>query len=80
MKSFEEVEEFVMNTMEATFNEFSFELMTEEQSSFYNALISSEIELNFNEINEEVFVGNTQLNLTLEDIECLSIILKENNE
>lgn len=75
MKMFDEVEEYVFDTMDITFENFDFTNMTEEQKLFYNNIISSEIELDFDKIETSILENNENLMLTLEDIDNLSPIL-----
>ena len=75
MKMFDEVEEYVFNIMEMTFENFKFEHMNDEEKRFYNAVLSSEIELEYDKINTSYFENNEDLMLTIEDISNLSIIL-----
>ena len=77
MKMFDEVEEYVFNIMEMTFENFKFEQMNEEENIFYNTVLNSEIELEYERINTSYFEDNTDLMLTIEDISNLSIILYE---
>lgn len=77
MKVFDEVEEYVFNTMETTFKDFKFENMNEEEKMFYNTILSSEIELDYEKINTSYFENNEDLMLTIEDIGNLSIILSK---
>ena len=77
MKMFDEVEEYVFNIMEITFKDFKFEQMNDEEKRFYNAVLSSEIELEYDKINMSYFENNEDLMLTIEDISNLSIILSE---
>jgi hypothetical protein len=78
MKLFDEVEEYVFNITEMVFNEITWTDMTEEQKEFYNNIISSEIELDYEKIDKAFFENNDKLMLTLEDIDNLSIIISEN--
>ena len=77
MKMFDEVEEYVFNIMEITFKDFKFEHMNDEEKRFYNAVLSSEIELEYERINASYFENNEDLMLTIEDISNLSIIISE---
>ena len=77
MKIFDEVEEYVFNVMEMTFKDFKFEQMNDEEKMFYNKVLSSEIELEYEKINTSYFENNNDLMLTIEDIGNLSIILSE---
>ncbi len=77
MKMFDEVEEYVFNIMEMTFENFKFEQMNEEENIFYNTVLNSEIELEYERINTSYFEDNMDLMLTIEDISNLSIILSE---
>lgn len=77
MKIFDEVEEYVFSTMEMTFKDFRFEQMSEEEKIFYNTVLNSEIELEYERINTSYFENNDDLMLTIEDIGNLSIILSE---
>jgi len=72
---FDEVEEYVFSLMETAFENFSFENMTEEQTLFFNKILSEEIELDFHKIPLSVFEN---INLPIADIDKLSIILDEN--
>ena len=51
--------------------------MSEEEKMFYNKVLSSEIELEYEKINTSYFEKNNDLMLTIEDISNLSIILSE---
>lgn len=77
MKKFDEVEEYVFNVLEMTFQNIDFNSMTEQQKMFYNNIVSSEIELEFETIDEKFFKENETVMLTIEDISNLGIILKE---
>ena len=77
MKMFDEVEEYVFNIMEMTFENFKFEQMNEEENIFYNTVLNSEIELEYERINASYFENNEDLMLTIEDISNLSIIISE---
>ena len=77
MKMFDEVEEYVFKIMEMTFEDFKFEQMNLEENIFYNTVLSSEIELEYERINASYFENNEDLMLTIEDISNLSIILSE---
>ena len=77
MKMFDEVEEYVFNIMEMTFEDFKFEQMNEQENIFYNTVLNSEIELEYERINTSYFEDNADLMLTIEDISNLSIILSE---
>ena len=77
MKMFDEVEEYVFNIMEMTFEDFKFEQMNEQENVFYNTVLNSEIELEYERINTLYFEDNADLMLTIEDISNLSIILSE---
>lgn len=77
MKMFDEVEEYVFKIMEMTFEDFKFEQMNLEENIFYNTVLSSEIELDYERINASYFENNEDLMLTIEDISNLSIIISE---
>lgn len=77
MKQFDEVEEYVVNTMEMTFKDIVLTDLDEEQKMFYNNIISSEIELEYEKIDISYFENNEDLMLTIEDIGNLSIILSK---
>ena len=77
MKMFDEVEEYVFKIMEMTFEDFKFEQMNLEENIFYNTVLSSEIELEYERINASYFENNEDLMLTSEDISNLSIIISE---
>lgn len=77
MKMFDEVEEYVFKIMEMTFEDFKFEQMNLEENIFYNTVLSSEIELEYERINASYFENNEDLMLTIEDISNLSIIISE---
>ena len=77
MKMFDEVEEYVFKIMEMTFEDFKFEQMNLEENIFYNTVLSSEIELEYERINASYFENNENLMLTIEDISNLSIIISE---
>lgn len=74
-KIFDEVEEYVVNTMHLTFDDIDMEHLNDEQIMFYNILISSEIELEYQKIDVSYFEDNSELMLTLEDISNLQIII-----
>lgn len=76
-KIFDEVEEYVVNTMYMTFDSVDLEKLNDEQINFYNVLISSEIELDYDRVDSSLFEKNDELMLTLEDISNLQIIVKE---
>lgn len=75
IKEFDEVEEYVFNMMDMTFQNFDWEKMTTEQLLFYNKLISEQIELDYKRISSEVFENNDKLMLSIDEIESLSIIM-----
>lgn len=75
MKSFDEIEEYVFDTMDMTFENYEWGKMTNEQMMFYQNLISQEIELDFEKIPSKWFEENNKLMLSIEDISRLSIIL-----
>lgn len=75
-KIFDEVEEFVFNLMNITFNDFQFEEMTDEQKMFFEKVMTQQIELEYDKIPLSVFENNDKLKLTIEEIGYLSIILK----
>ena len=75
IKEFDEVEEYVFNMMDMTFQDFDWSKMTKEQLMFYKNLISEEIELEYNKIPTSFFENNDKLMLTIEDIDKLRIIL-----
>lgn len=77
MKEFDNVEEYVFDTMDITFPNFVWDNMTNEQLEFYKTLISQEIEVDFEKIQQNVFENNDKLLLTVEDVGALSIILSE---
>ena len=60
-----------------TFEDFKFEQMNLEENIFYNTVLSSEIELEYERINASYFENNEDLMLTIEDISNLSIIISE---
>nr|DAS58176.1 MAG TPA: hypothetical protein [Caudoviricetes sp.] len=76
-KMFDEVEEYVIQTMNNIFPDIKLDDMTEEQKNAYNYIISSEIELDVPLINIEKFKNSENIKLSIEDIEALSIILTE---
>lgn len=76
MKMFDEVEEYVFETMDMAFGTIDWQQMTEEQITFYTNLVTEEIELDYDKIPISVFENNNDLKLTLEEIEKLSIILE----
>ena len=47
------------------------------ENIFYNTVLNSEIELEYERINTSYFEDNADLMLTIEDISNLSIILSE---
>lgn len=75
MKTFDEVEEYVFDTMDATFSNFSWDEMSSDQMLFYRNLITEQIELDFTKISEKEFENNDKLLLNIEDIANLSVIL-----
>ncbi len=75
MKKLEEVEEFVFNVLDTTFVNLDMSNLNEEQMTFYNKLIQSEIEMDLPKISESYFENEKVSNLTIEDISNLSIIL-----
>jgi len=75
MKVFDEVEEYVFNTMDMTFPNYDWSNLTKEESEFYRKLLTEKIELDFEKIPKENFENNDKLMLSLEDIGNLSIIL-----
>ena len=75
MKTFDEVEEYVFDTMDATFPNFSWDEMSSDQMLFYRNLITEQIELDFTKISEKEFENNDKLLLNIEDIANLSVIL-----
>ena len=75
MKIFDEVEEYVFNTMDMTFPNYDWGNLTKEESEFYSKLLTEKIELDFEKIPKEIFENNDKLMLSLEDIGNLSIIL-----
>lgn len=76
MKMFDEVEEYVFTLMDMTFQNINWENLTKEEITFYNKVVSEEIELDFDKISKEVFENNDKLMLTLEDIDNLSLIIQ----
>lgn len=78
-KKFDEVEEYVFNLMEDTFEDFNFKTMTDNQKMFYSSVLSSEIELEYEKIPMKFFEQNDDLKLTVEDIEKMMIILEKEN-
>ena len=74
-KQFNEVEEYVFSLMDKTFENFEWMKMTDEQTIFYNGLLSEEIELDYEKIPSCCFENNDKLMLTMEDINNLEIIL-----
>lgn len=79
-KIFDEVEEYVFNVMNMTFNDYSFENMTDEQNLFFNKLMNENIELDYEKIPVSVFENNEEIKLTIEEISYLSIILQEKSQ
>lgn len=75
IKEFDEVEEYVFNMMDITFQNFDWGKMTEEQLKFYKCLISEEIELEYSKIPSSFFEDNDKLTLTIEEVDKLRIIL-----
>lgn len=75
IKKFDEVEEYVFSTIDLAFGEYDWMNMTKEQSEFYSRLLMEQIELDFEKIPSECLANNSELMLTLEDINDLSIIL-----
>ena len=75
MKIFDEVEEYVFETMDLAYPNFNWMSMTEDEKIFYQRLISEQIELDYEKIPTELFEKNDNLMLTVEDIGALSIIL-----
>lgn len=80
MKQFNEVEDYVIKVMETTYQNINFLNMTNEQTVFYNTLLSSEIELEYEKLDDNFFKNNDRLMLTLEDMSNLSIILKQKDD
>ena len=76
-KSFDEVEEYVIQTMNNIFPDIKLNEMTEEQKKAYNYVISSEIDLDVPRINIEKFKNSDGIKLSIEDIEAMEIILTE---
>jgi len=75
MKIFDEVEEYVFNTMDMMFPQYEWNNLTKEESEFYSKVLTEKIELSFEKIAKEELEDNDKLMLTLEDIENLAIIL-----
>lgn len=78
MKTFDEIEEYVFETMDMAFENFDWNNMTNEQMLFYKNLISEQIELDYVKIPQKDLENNNVLMLNIEDIEKLSIILTQN--
>lgn len=74
MKTFNEVEEYVINVMEQTFPNINLSEMNDDEKTMYNLIISEEINLDYERIDASNFESNTKLMLTIEDISNLSII------
>ena len=54
--------------------------MDDNEKMFYNSLLSSDIELNYEKVNPSYFEDNDDLKLTIEDIDNLSIIFTEKSQ
>ena len=75
-KKFDEIEEYVFKVMEMTFENFDFNIMTEEQKIFFNKLLREEVELDFEKITIDCFENNDNVKLSIDEIDKLMIILK----
>ena len=80
IKIFDEVEEYVFNAMEIAFKDFKFENMNKEEKKFYDIILRSEIELEYERIKASYFENNNDLMLTIEDIGNLSIIMSKTEQ
>ena len=78
MKIFDEIEEYVFETMDMTFENLNWNNMTNEQMLFYKNLISEQIEVEYTKIPQKELENNNVLMLNIGDIEKLSIILTQN--
>lgn len=76
MKVFDEVEEYVLHLMRVTFEDFDLGNFTDEQTLFYNNLLSSEVELDYERLDRSFFENNDNLFITLEDVDNLGVILE----
>lgn len=80
IKTFDSVSDYVIQMLQMTFPDINFEEeFTEEQKTFYNYLLSSEIELDIEKIDKRLLEESGGLLLSLADVENLSIILDKNN-
>jgi len=79
-KLFDEVEEYVFSIMSMTFDDFSFDKMTHEQIEFFNLILNERIELEYDKISIKSFENSCNLKLSMDEIQNLRIILKENDE
>ena len=77
MKIFDEIEEYVFETMDMTFENLDWNNMTDEQMLFYKNLLSEQIEVEYTKIPKKELENNNVLMLNIEDIEKLSIILTQ---
>lgn len=75
MKEFDEVEEYVLKTMDVAFGEIDWTRITKEQMQFYNTVLSQEIEIDFEKIPREIFENNDKVMLSIEDVDKLTLIL-----
>lgn len=78
MKIFDEIEEYVFETMDMTFENLDWNNMTNEQMLFYKNLLSEQIEVEYTKIPQKELENNNVLMLNIGDIEKLSIILTQN--
>lgn len=74
-KLFDEVEDYVFTVMDNTFDNFNIEDMSEEEKRFMNAIMSSEIELDYERISIKEFKDNDKVMLSMQDIEKMAIVL-----
>lgn len=74
MKEFDDVEEYIIDVMETTFGDIDLASMNDDEMKFYNVLLSSEVDVDYERVSQEWFETNSELMLTLEEINDLSII------
>ena len=75
MKAFDEVEDYVFETMDAAFGRVEWGNLTQEHLSFYAAMVSEQVEMDIDMIPAGELSDNGNIMLDLHDIECLSVIL-----
>ena len=79
-KIFDEIEEYVFNIMDMTFENFNIMEMTDEQKILFDKIMSEEIEVEIDKVPLSCFENNEKVMLTIDEIDKLSIILKENTQ